>query len=857
MGGSKHIRIWVALGFILALTAMGMLGWEAYRSVEQLAYNLDAASTPDEELRQVKEISNTLTSMESSVRAFAITGNADLLEPYYQGATGLTRQIKTLRKLTPLSAQSRKIINLISDKTQVLDDLVVMADDGSAGTAFDKFVTQMEELPAGVERPRTYADTVRVKVVDSVVVRTTNKDKPKVKEDEKKGFFRSVFGSRKKAATPETPPTPAPKPERKINRTVAVDTLGGSVIESVDPSRKLVTTLKAQADSFQLMAAQDAQLLVDTILVLATRDIRLSQKIAEQVHILETLRQADSRGLSAASTERAAYTIRFIGIFGVIVVVIFSVLLAIILNDIRRNQQLQAFLREEKLKTEELSKAKEAFLNTISHDLRTPMHAVIGFSEQLGKTALSQKQAWYHRHIQQASAYLLALLNDVLDYAKMQSPGFTLEQIPFSPEAVANEAAALFQERIKEKGLQWELILSPDLPKAVLGDPLRLRQVLFNLLSNAVKFTDKGKIELLVLSHALNKEVQRVKFVVKDTGIGVPTEKMERIFVAFGQADASTGRRYGGTGLGLSITRQLIEMQGGTVEFQSSPGVGTTVTCTLPYALASVEQLTAPSQEENTPVSAGFLLGKKVLIADDESFNRALLSEILAGWGLEVVVVENGKEALGEVENQAFDFILLDLHMPEMDGVTATRAIRALTGVPIVGLTAALQPDEEMAAKVAGMNAVLLKPFKENELLAMLRTDVIPETNSASDMPQAPLPESQPFFDDRYLSLKQSGNPAFVHRMLSLFVENGKQYLAGMEASRLAYDPAALGEFAHKWLPACRHLGLSEVVTVLAGLEHEALHGSSPERVLQQFDQQKALFYASIEGVEKDLTSLT
>lgn len=393
------------------------------------------------------------------------------------------------------------------------------------------------------------------------------------------------------------------------------------------------------------------------------------------------------------------------------------------------NEQLQKEIQERKKVEKELiemrdraeaaSHAKSRFLANMSHEIRTPMNAIIGFINILLEGELSQEQRKQLETVKRSAKSLHSLLNDILDVAKLEQEKLELETIPFSIVQTVDDVIDMFQPRAKEKGIQLVRKIARDIPRALVGDPFRLNQVLTNLVGNAIKFTDHGGLVQVVLERL---DERFLKFSIVDTGIGIPEGKQENIFKNFGQADSSTSRRFGGTGLGTAISKQLVELMGGEIWVVSREGVGSTFSFTLKISLADVKDLAKPGPQELRYQSL-FNPGRalKILVAEDIVENAELLKVRLQGLGHKLVHALNGKEALEYFERQDFDIILMDVHMPEVDGLTATRAIRASDRgkeIPILALTASVLKEDRENCAEAGMDGFVTKPIMFEQLFA-------------------------------------------------------------------------------------------------------------------------------------------
>ena len=369
-------------------------------------------------------------------------------------------------------------------------------------------------------------------------------------------------------------------------------------------------------------------------------------------------------------------------------------------------------------KAEEAAQSKQVFMSTMSHEIRTPLNEVIGITNLLLQGAPREDQMDYIKALKFSGNHLLTLVNDVLDYNKMESGKIIFEQTQFNLSDFLDEIMRSYSFRSKAKNISFDIKKASDLPTEVIGDPIRLNQILSNLLSNALKFTIHGSIQVLVkeLSRSVNQS--KMEFTVTDTGIGIPKNKHSLIFDSFTQASPDTTRHFGGTGLGLAICKKLIELQGGTITLESEPDKGSTFSFVISFGI--LEKGTQ-SQTVEVPESFEGLEGKKILVAEDNKINFFVANKFLIGWGISVTHAENGQIALDILAKEDFDLILMDLHMPVMDGIEATRIIREsdnphIKNIPIVALTAAIMSESHDKIEDLKINDYVLKPFKPHDL---------------------------------------------------------------------------------------------------------------------------------------------
>jgi PAS domain S-box-containing protein len=450
-------------------------------------------------------------------------------------------------------------------------------------------------------------------------------------------------------------------------------------------------------------------------------------------------------------------------------------------------------------------KSKQQFLSNMSHEIRTPMNAIIGFTKVLLRTDITKNQREYLNAIKASGEALTVLINDILDLAKVDAGKMIFEKTPFKLEASISAMVHLFETKIREKNLKLVKKFDNNIPEVVVGDPVRLHQIILNLVSNAVKFTSKGKISIIVQLLDEDDEKLSIKFSIADTGIGISKEKIENIFENFQQASSETARLYGGTGLGLAISKQLVESQGGQINVESKPDRGSVFSFIMPFKKTTDEIIPDLKITEMKTV-----IGKtKVLVVEDMALNQLLMKTLLDDFGFENDICDNGKIAIEKIQQNSYDIILMDLHMPVMNGFEATEYIRKKlkSQIPIIALTADVTTSDLKKCTASGMNGYISKPLDE-KLLYRKITELLNVSDKFTD---ANLPTCKSkCVDLSYLAERTKSKPELMIEMIDLFLKQTPSLVSKMMDGVNNKEWNSVYEAAHKMIPSFAIMGIDK-----------------------------------------------
>ncbi len=787
------------VGFLITIAIVLLLsaGYLTYNSISSIIASIEVKSKPDMRLMAIREIASDLDKAENSVRIYTLTRKQLDIKPYYNVLDGIDDKIITLRQSsrndTVLLAQIDTISNLIEEKMMIWNKMLNLYHTDS----LDLYIRRLSA---------------------KVAVSTLNTQAPEKK------ILKRLFGSRK-----------AEKAEAERLAEEA-DSVRQALIEDINRIE--------HEDSLK----QTKLLVTESMLAATGNEIRdrlytLISRMEHEVYLSISANAASARKL-------AMITYRRLALYAAVGTLLATLLLLLVIRYVRKTREAQKALQRSKEETEQLAHTKELFVANMSHEIRTPVNAIYGFAGELLHEPLSDSSRKMAGIIKSAADHLAQIVNDILDFSRLQNSKIQLEHVHFRIDTLCDELQLLFEKKTAEKSTRLIIDMHPSLPLVLCGDAYRLRQILLNLIGNAVKFTSGGKVSIGIEAEEMTGNGFTLKISVTDTGIGISKEMQSRVFDDFTQAEAGTSRKYGGTGLGLSIVKKLVDLHGGSLSLESIEGLGTTIAFRLPYQTGNPEMIQQPAVTAEIP---DLIKQLKYLIVDDEEYNRLLFKTILNRWGANYLEAENGSKAIEVLKSEKIDLVFMDARMPVMDGLIAARTIRNelrkdRDELPVIAISATHTSDDLEKYALAGMNAFMPKPFTEKILVdtivsvvgegagaaavaaaAAVKSQIAnPNTHSSSiqypaSSIQYPAAE-EPVIDLESLYHLANNDVTFVRQLLVTFIESTVQGLESLASAIEKADEKTAGEVAHKISSPCRHIGASLLYDQLKSIEELARH---------------------------------
>lgn len=740
---------------------------------------LEATKANEPASLTAKKVVLDLQDAENKARNFQLTRNYRNISSLRSSFYEIEKNIITLKRKVYTEKISSNLVDSFANLARLRFDLI------ETQTSLSDPTKVAEEL-----------DLISEKIEATYTIDRTASSKSGTKQNEskdKRSLLKRIFNSKESTQEP-------------INQLLQKNDLEGSKLELQEEVQKVKESQRRKLEAIKKNEYEFTQ---------------TTQLIAEKMNaLLEALVQTEASKYKAMNqlTRKDIDVLKNNAIlFSVILLLLLFLLIYLIVSYILKKQEYETALLESKKRSDDLAKAKEMFLANMSHEIKTPLNAIHGFAEQLLSSDLNRQQKEQITIVKNSASYLTKLVGDILTLSKLQAGKAKNEFKLFNLKNELNEIEALFLNQASAKQIGFSIDTSKLNHEYIVSDQHKLKQVLFNIIGNAIKFTEKGKVHVQVSQH-LQTDGNSLQIIVSDTGIGIDKQKKDKLFNEYEQGDEETFQKYGGTGLGLYITQQIIKQLGGSIELDSTKNSGTQVNIQLPYGLDTIEKHQISKVDESIPRSQEALAGKRILIVDDEEFNRLLLKSILKKYAVEITEATNGEEAVACIQKKQIDLVIMDIRMPVMNGIDATIAIRKFnTSIPIVASTAVASEEKISRCIKAGVNSVVFKPFKESDLIACLIEN---EKSITLNFQQEQSPDTiSSLINFEALDDYTGADLDFKKEMILTFRNSLTNALAQMKAAQSNAEYATICDIAHKILPSCKHFEADELAAVLKSME--------------------------------------
>ncbi|WP_026836628.1 hybrid sensor histidine kinase/response regulator [Gillisia sp. JM1] len=771
----RSITFKVIIGYLMVAAVAAMAVWFTYEQVVKFSSINQSNNINNQQLVLVSEIATALYETESTGRQFIQTGDTTDLNRYSGQIDGIQESINVLKTTyadSVMKIELDSISNLLSRKSQNLEELLKLRSRDRNTSFYTEVIQELE------------------KVDESFKDNDYDKRFANLEPHQRRVLIRLLEFSKEE--------------NQEQLSSISADSLVTSV-------KKVLNELERENQKFRAIINKKENELLDNDIILNDQLRNLLASV-EQEERATTFNRAKR---SQKMLNEISRILLFVGITSVLIVLFF---LFLIIRDVSRSQRYRIQLEEAKAFTESLMIRREQFMATITHDLRSPLNTVLGYTELIGKTPLNNKQEHYLGHLRKSSEFILHLVNDLLDLSKLEAGKMQIEKLPFNAKKLLEETFYNIIPEDDPKNLELIVEAEENADVNVLSDPFRIKQILSNLINNSYKFTEKGS---LTISVSLEKQIEDsyiLTYKIKDTGLGISKDKQKEIFEEFSQEHRQIEKKYGGTGLGLAISKRITKLLKGELSLESDPGIGSEFTVRIPVIKLkdSLEIIT------ESPISNTHLYGKNILAVDDESSQLALSRELIKSIGMHCDIAQDGKEALEKLGRKKYDLVLTDIQMPSMDGFELLNAIQSkkkLKHIPVIAASGrtTLSSSDYLDA---GFSGNLLKPYKPQELLQKIG-DVLNlelETNSEIKIQTR---ESSEEFSLKEILLFAGDDKDALNTILKVFVDASRKNLAAINKAIINKNKSKITAIAHKMLPMYKQLNTRNIVFQLQQLEKE------------------------------------
>lgn len=803
ISGNKF-TIKIILSYLVLSALAFFVGFFLYSEFEKLTSE-SVKNIGEKKFIETGTLINLVYEADGFSRLALLTEDDSDFEKYIYKTDSLFLQIKEIKNLTTDSFQIKQldtVKSLLIEKNQNIEQLRILRLTNQKDTSLDEILKEVQKLEASI---------------GLISVETLFKNPSKLSPRERKIWQR--YADYLNSNVPRDP------------------TVKSQTVDSMlAASRYIVAEAKKKNSRIRQSLQQKENELI-------RNDLKISERLRQIIESFDTeiaKRNESERQERSASIERTGEILKFAGILGGGMILIFSYF---ILSDFFRAERYKQNLEASKKTVETLLKSREQLIGTVSHDLKTPLNTIIGYAELFHNSPLTDKQEQYLNQITSSSHFIGQLVNDLLDYSKLEAGKMTIESVPFNLKNIVEESAYAAKQVYQHKPVELTINIDRAIQHQFFSsDPLRIRQIINNLIGNAFKFTERGSVEITVEETVQHQDTATVQISVKDTGIGISKEKQNLIFEEFTQAEADTSRKFGGSGLGLAISKKLSELLHGSLTVQSTLGKGSTFILTLP--LKKIER----KEPEKKGLVEKSLKKIKGIILDDDQAMRSLLAELLQKKNIETYSFSGYQDLKKNISNKEYHFILTDIQMPELDGFSVLEnlqkgAIANYSGQPVIAMTGNGEFSEQHYLE-KGFTAMLPKPFSGDKLLDTLKA-IFPDFFHAA--PRIPSEEKmvppleKPVDGVLDLTLLKSfvSSPESLQEILDLFIEQTEEDLYLLETAVENKDIQFIKDIAHRMLTMTRQIQAKKIVPLLEKMEEYEVETTAKEILLQDYDQLK------------------
>lgn len=767
----------------------------------ELTLTRQGLSQPGQKLAIINAIITEIYGEEADIRTYVLTNDTSYLDKYTSKQKKINSAVRSLERLTTDNPDQHQkvtqVSQLLKSKRDIVNALIELRKNENTDRFYDEAFRQISFAGKSVRESKAVAKTT--------TITTSQRDTLLTRTVQDKGIFGKIkkfFVGNEVVDTVTT----------KVKVETQLDTIpSGSYI-----SDSVIHVLAEMLDRIRVEQREYKISLSSKELELLEKDRNIMEKIRSVIGLLEKEELSSSlRQSMDAQTLVGKSTIKVLAL-GAITIILLILLLAVIFRDISRESQYRVQLFEAKLYAEKLLRVKEQFLASMSHEIRTPLSAIIGITRQLQKSELDDKQQKFVTTLSSSADHLLSVINDILDYSKLESGHVRLENVRFEPEKIFTDVVQFFMPRINEKRLTVLVNIDTSTPGELWGDTFRLRQILMNLLSNAIKFTENGSIIVSVSVLKQTEEFAKLQITVADTGVGIPVEHQSLIFEEFTQVDGGIARKYGGTGLGLTIVKKLTELQGGEVTLTSIPNEGTTVKVVIPYGLQGKPEAVKP-----TLVDFNIPKNTNILVVDDDEVNRLIVAEMAKSIGLEVDSISNPEMVEESIKQNYYSAILTDIQMPGISGYDIVKIVEKRgIATPVIAITANSTINDPEHFTSMGFSGYLIKPFVEDDLFNALAPLVGVEKRVKAERARKKKSRQGVHHPDLSDIYRFSGGDAqSVRLILTSFLDNTFKNIDDINTHVLARDLPKASAVAHKMKSAYNQFKIYHIAGLLQKIE--------------------------------------